>query len=138
MASCFTTGPKVSKGKVDSAILEYIVVGALPFTHVKTDHFKKLVSTLRPNTDVLCYPTLIKMMNEAFEKMVSNLKSELAGVAHVCTTADLWTGAKRGFMGMTGSHLDENLERKVYTLCCTRMKGSHTNEKVPSIYYVNT
>ena len=92
MASCFTTGPKISKGKVDSAIMEYIVVGALPFTHVKQDHFKKLVSTLRPNTDVLCYPTLIKMMTEAFEKMTENLKKELSSVDHVCTTADLWTG----------------------------------------------
>ena len=31
---------------------------------------------------------------------------------------------------MTGSHLDENLERKAYTLCCSRMKGSHTNDKI--------
>ena len=31
---------------------------------------------------------------------------------------------------MTGTHLDENLERKGYALCCTRMKGSHTNDKI--------
>ena len=68
------------------------MVGALPFTHVRQDHFKKLVSVLRPNTDVLCYPTLMKMMAEAYEKMVTNLKKELENVDHVCTTADLWTG----------------------------------------------
>ena len=94
MVSLLTSGPKVTKATVNSAILEYLVVGALPFTHVRQDHFKKLVSTLRPNTDVLCYPTLMKMMSEAFERMVTNMKKELENVDHVCTTADLWTGGR--------------------------------------------
>ena len=55
---------------------------------VKRDFFKKC--------DVLCYQTLIKMMNESFDRMITNMKNYFAQVEIICVTADLWTAAKRG------------------------------------------
>ena len=57
------------------------------------DFFKKFVKTLRPERDVLCYQTLVKMMNEAFERMITNMKNDFAQVENVCVTADLWSAA---------------------------------------------
>ena len=116
--------------KLNGAVMEFIIGGGLAFTMVRRDFFKKFVKTLRPERDVLCYQTLVKMMNEAFERMITNMKNDFAQVENVCVTADLWSAAKRGFLGMTGTHLDENLNRKGYALCCARMKGSHTNDKI--------
>ena len=58
--------------------LERVLLTYLGFC--ERDYFKEFMATLRPNNDVLCYPTLMKMMKEAFERMVDNLKKELGGI----------------------------------------------------------
>ena len=63
MESC-TSNRALSQGKLNGAVLEFIIGGGLPFTLVKRDFFKTFVKTLRPERDVLAYQTLLKMMNE--------------------------------------------------------------------------
>ena len=56
---------------------------------------------LPDNKRVMTRVTLMQRIDTKFSQSVNNLKEELSKIDYVCTTADLWTGAKRGFLGIT-------------------------------------
>ena len=74
--------------------------------------------------------TLKKRLDEKCKKVMNNIKNEMERADFICLTADLWTGAKRGFIGITASWLLDDLSRKSVTLACPRMKGTHSYDKI--------
>ena len=48
---------------------------------------------------VMCSKTLKKHLDARFDLMKKDLRNEMAKTDYVCITADLWTGAKKGFLG---------------------------------------
>ena len=66
-----------------------------------------------------CYETFMKLFDSKFEEMTDDLKDEFSRAKSVCITADCWSVSCRGFLGVTGHYLNENLERKSYALACS-------------------
>jgi len=71
--------------------------------------------------------------------MQQNLKSELAGVEYVCTTADIWTVNRKSYMGMTVHYISNGYEmsRISAALACRRfLQGSHTYDAIAELISV--
>ena len=77
--------------------------------------------------------TLRDKLDQRCKKLMDALKLEMEDIDFICITSDLWSGAKRGFMGITASWLLEDLTRKSVALACPRMAGSHTFDKIAMI-----
>ncbi|KMQ82620.1 ac9 transposase [Lasius niger] len=61
--------------------------------------------------------------------MKTALEKKLTEIELVATTADLWSKAKRSYLGITIHWVNsETLERELAALACRRMKGKHTHD----------
>ena len=121
---------KVTQENVDKAIVDFIMCESLPFTMVRKEGFRNLIKTCQPAMKVMSYETLMKKMSKNFSAMKINLRKEFEQTDHICITADLWTGSKRGYLGVTAHWLDVDLNRISCGLACKRMKGSHTFDTI--------
>ena len=50
-------------------------------------------------------------MDEVYLEALDELKKIIADAVYTCSTADLWSALRRGFIGVTLHWLDENFER---------------------------
>ena len=81
----------------------------------------------------MCQNTLRKHLDKKCKEVLDGIKAEMEKVDFICTTADLWSGAKRGFCGITASWLLDDLSRKSVTIACPRMKGTHSHDKIAMV-----
>ncbi|KAG0444069.1 hypothetical protein HPB47_014209 [Ixodes persulcatus] len=73
----------------------------------------------------------VARIDRRFSKMKERLFKELERAKYVAISADCWKTFNRGFFGVTCLWLDaESLERQSAALCCHRIKGSVTYEKI--------
>ena len=121
---------KVGQEDIDKSVVNLIMGAGLPFSFVEKDVFRDFVRKLQPGRTVITYKTLLKRMEEQFTKMKSEMVQFFSNLDHVCITSDLWTGSKRGYLGITAHWLNDDLTRGSCALACTRMKGSHTNDAI--------
>ncbi len=123
----------ITQAVVDDKVLKFIINSSQPFTLVRNDSFQDLVRTLQPEKTVMTYRALKSKMKVKFAAMLSRVKSELEDANHVCVTADIWSDARRSFLGMTAHTLtakDGCVERKSYALACKRIKGTHSYDVI--------
>ena len=116
----------VSQESIDTAVFELIMGASLPLTFVRKPEFKNLVNTLQPGKTVMSYKSVRKDMQKSFAEMKENMRKQFSKIDYICTTQDLWTAAKRSWLGMTAHWLDEDLNRVSCVLACYKMKESST------------
>ena len=116
----------VSQESVNTAVFELIMGASLPLTLVRKPEFRNLITKLQPGLKVMSYQTVSKEMRQNFSKMKENMRNNFSKIDYICTTQDLWTAAKRSWLGMTAHWLDEDLNRVSCVLACSRMKESST------------
>ncbi|XP_060773195.1 uncharacterized protein LOC132883505 [Neoarius graeffei] len=123
----FGLGTSTSQSAVSRLIFEFVIDDVQPFSLVEQPSFKKLIEGISGGKTVMCRKTLVQRIEREFVAMKENLTATLKKVAHVCTTADLWTAHNRSFFGMTCHWIEEDtLERRSAALACVRVKGRHT------------
>ena len=76
---------------------------------------------------------LSKKIDELYIEMTLSIKQDLAGVEYVCITCNLWSGARRSYLGITCHWLLEDLSRKNIAIACRRMIGSNTYDKLAEV-----
>ena len=111
---------------IDTAVFELIMGASLPLTFVRKQEFKNLVNTLQPGKTVMSYKSVRKDMQRSFAEMKDNMRKQFSTIDYICTTQDLWTEARRSWLGMSAHWLDEDLNRVSCVLACYKMKESST------------
>ena len=120
----------VSKNDVKNAICDYIIERNEPFKIVRDKAFKKFVNRLQPNTQIPSYQTVMKTIDEKFEKMMNSIKECLENVDYVAFSTDGWSSVNKSFLGYTITWLNEDLERVIVVVACERFIGRHTYDQV--------
>ena len=116
----------VSQKTINESVFQLIMGAALPLTFVRKPEFRNLVQTLQPGKTVMTYQSLRKEMVGHFSDMKQNMIECFSNVDYMCTTQDLWTAAKRSWLGMTVHWLEEDLSRASCGLACEEVKESAT------------
>ena len=71
--------------------------------------------------------SIVKTLEKKHESSKAAVKSAMASVEFVATTADCWTAHRRCYLGVTVHWLCyDNFKRKIAALACRRLTGSHT------------
>lgn len=102
---------------------------------VDTAAFKQFVRNItNGRLSPSCRQTVTKQLEDRFTQKIAELKDKLAGVKHICTTADCWSSRRRSFMGITVHWIDETtLERKGACLAVRQITGSHTYDVIAKL-----
>ena len=76
---------KPSQAKLDSAVVNMIISANLPFTFVREQSFKDLITLCQPGMKVLSYETLIRKMECQVNEMHENTDFRIVfPAAHNC------------------------------------------------------
>lgn len=123
---------RIPQSKVDSLIISYIVQEMRPLSTIEKPAFRQMIIGINPATTVMCRKTLSTRLDDNFQQMQQTLKSELADVKYVCTTADIWSVNRKSYMGMTVHYIKggEEMVRVSAALACRRFPGSHSYKPI--------
>ena len=108
---------------------EYIVCDMRPLSTVEKPSFKTL-DELLSGTKLKTRKTLSKQINEMYEKMQTEMESQLTQVSFECTIADLWSVNNQGYLGMTAHWINRDFTRRSASLTCRRITRSLTYDVV--------
>ena len=90
---------------------------------------------MAPGRTIPSYETIRKEMGIKFEQMKTNMKAEFATIDDFSITADCWTGAKRGYLGVTIHWIKPDLTRDSAFLACQRITGTHSYDVLAKHLY---
>ncbi|XP_039311866.1 uncharacterized protein LOC113005211 isoform X3 [Solenopsis invicta] len=118
----------ITKKKLDGAILRFVIENIQPLAVVESPAFIDLVKIGLPSSfRIMCRKTLREKLSQLYLDIKTALKNELTKVETISTTADLWSKAKRSYLGITVHWINPiTLKRESAALACRRMKGRHT------------
>ncbi|EFN68716.1 Putative AC9 transposase, partial [Camponotus floridanus] len=118
----------ITQNKLDTAILRFIVENVQPLAVVESPAFIDLIKIGLPSSiRIMCKKTLRDKLNKLYLDMKIALEKQFTEIDTVSTTADLWSKAKRSYLGVTVHWINpENLTRESAALACRRIKGKHT------------
>ena len=113
-------------------LAEYVIEDMLPLSTVESHAFRKLLNSLC-STQIPDRKSFTDHLDHQYDLVVEKVKSSLASVEHVSTTADVWTGHNRSYLGMTVHWIDPaTLERRKAAISCCRVTGHHTYDVLAS------
>ena len=116
----------VSPTRLRTLISEYIIEDMLPLSTVESQAFRRLIGGIS-SAQVPDRKSLAVHLDKVFEDMEQKVKAALEAIDAVSTTADVWTGHNRSYLGMTAHWINPTtLMRCKAALCCTRLVGRHT------------
>ena len=79
---------------------------------------------------IMCSETLKKRVKDETRRIKQKITEILENTDYICCTADIWSGGKRSYFGMTAHILNSSLERESYSLTCRRFRGTHSFDRV--------
>ncbi|XP_018400179.1 PREDICTED: uncharacterized protein LOC108777723 [Cyphomyrmex costatus] len=125
---------KITQKKVDTAILRFVIETVQPLSLVDNPAFIDLFKIGLPSSiRIICTKTLREKLIQSYVDMKSALDKKLSKIDILSTTADLWSKAKRSYLGITAHWIDERtLKRESAALACRRMKGKHSFDVLAS------
>lgn len=69
-----------------------------------------------------------------FDDNMQSLKNKI--INYVSTSADIWSGRRRSFMGVTVHWIEElSLERRSAAIACRRFKSFHTADRIAELLH---
>ncbi|KAL4090730.1 hypothetical protein QTP88_025511 [Uroleucon formosanum] len=128
----FHSGPNksCSKQEVNELVFEYIICEIRPLVTVEKRSFKKLILRLTHSNDESIIPNrkqILQLLKNSYNSYVSMLSDLIQKSKLICTTADIWSGNNKSYLGMTCHFIDPiTYERKSFVLGCKRIIGCHT------------
>ncbi|XP_076009587.1 uncharacterized protein LOC143003013 [Genypterus blacodes] len=121
----------VSQAKFNRLILNFVIQGLHPLSVVEQPEFQELFREVLPSRHVMSRKTLIRMLEEEFTSMKSNLCRILSKQTFVATSTDAWCVNQRSYLGVTTHWIDPHtLTVSSGALACRRIKGKQTYDNL--------
>lgn len=122
-----TVSAAVSQAKLYKLTLRFVVQGLHPLSIVERPEFKDYLQELVPRRQLLSRKTLVRMVEDEFVHMCTNLCTTLSQQDYVATTTDAWSTNNISFLGVTVRWIDQDtLQIQSGALACRRIIGRHT------------
>ncbi|KAE8737098.1 hypothetical protein FOCC_FOCC017444 [Frankliniella occidentalis] len=123
---------RITQEDVNQVTDQLVINETLPHRIVESPYFKKAVLLGCPTTlTVTGRKTFRKRLDGYYKEMHENVTKAMDSVEYVATTADGWTKHSRSFLGVTAHWINpDTMEREGAALALTRLKGSHTHERL--------
>ena len=117
----------ITGSELTGLVLNMVTESMLPFLFVEQPYVKEFITACQPGMAIPSRYSIVKTL-EKHESSKAAVKSAMAFVEFVATTAYCWTAHRRSYLGVTVTVwlCYDNFERKSAALACRRLMGSHT------------
>lgn len=116
----------VSQDTVNQLVVKFVIDTVQPLRVVEEPSFVNLVKGLQNNRTVLSPSCLRTQIHDRFSTMRTVLIERLNNVEYVSTTADIWSSARRSYLGMTIHWVNStSLTRVSAAIALVRLHGTH-------------
>lgn len=118
---------------IDQAAIDAIVKDSLPFNHFQKTGMKNFLSIIKPGYQGVNRKTVRNRLELLYRQRRKTIKDELASVASISLTADLWKSPSRHhFICLTCHYLDATYQNKSFVLSFRRFPEKHSGENIRS------
>ncbi|XP_043270948.1 uncharacterized protein [Venturia canescens] len=131
------------QNKFEENVTDFILKFMLPFRVVEDPGFRKIFDDFKiqkgdSQIKHLTRYTLGKRVEENLSITMNEIRDQLRLLINegglVCTTADVWTGGARRFLGVTVSWIEpKTLTRKSAAIACRRFPGTHSFDAIANL-----
>uniref|UniRef100_A0A2A4JC28 HAT C-terminal dimerisation domain-containing protein n=1 Tax=Heliothis virescens TaxID=7102 RepID=A0A2A4JC28_HELVI len=124
---------KVSQEEFNGNIVKFFIHSMIPLRAIEDPYLKKSYENAgmcQNGLTLMSRRSLGRVMQDYYTKEIQDIKTVLRDTLYVCTTADIWSGKKRSFIGVTAHWITSDLQRKSKTLACRRFKGTHSYDRI--------
>ena len=90
--------------KLDADIVEAFVNNAVSFRIIEDRSFRQIFTNFSEPVVLMNLESLSERILSDYSKYNDFIKTKLAYVKYICTTADIWSSKSRNFLGVTGCH----------------------------------
>lgn len=122
---------KIAKEEFYMLCTQYIVECMLPFTHVEHPGFRRFIHGFVSAETLaqwgLVIPTaaiIAARIEQLHRRDKDNLIKVFKQTQYVCTTADIWSGYRRGYMGVTAHWIDHKTLARQTAVLSFRLVGN--------------
>ena len=116
---------------IDEAVFKMIVTDMQPVSVVEDKGFQSLLHVLDPRYKLPSRKSTMRMLPDAYNKQVEEIKKEISQVSHVALTSDLWTSrTTESYITITCHFLTATWELKSLVLETLKFDLSHTAEHI--------
>lgn len=131
------TPKKGNQNEFELDIARYVINSMIPLKSVEDPYFRRIFENLGVSNkiDNISRRGLGRTINKMYIENTCNLKEELKTIEFVCTTADIWSGRRRSFFGVTAHWITPSLGRKSAALACRRFPGIHAFDKITELLH---
>lgn len=125
----------LNQKEFEDLISRFVINSNVPFRVVEDKWLSEIFKRLNIERYALKVPSrraLVRCIETKYYDQKFNIKNLLKNAEYVCTTADVWSGKRRSFLGVTVHWIKENYERESAALACKRFKSSHSFDRIAS------
>lgn len=126
----------ITQTEFENNIIQFIIHSMCPLRVIEDNYFIKMFTDLdieAKGLQVLSRRSLVRRIGDMYETMISELKDQLRETCYVCTTADIWSGKRRSFFGVTAHWISLDLKRKSAALACRRFRNTHSYDRIANL-----
>ena len=117
----------ITESELAGLVLNMVTESTLPFSFVEQAFLKEFITTCQPKVAIPSRYSIVKTLEKKHESSKATVKSAMASVEFVATTADCWTAHRRCYLDVTVHWLCyDNFKRRIAALACRRSTASHT------------
>lgn len=120
----------------ETKMSKFIVNSMIPFRAIEDKYLIDVMDDLGIINKGLRLPSrrsVVRKVEELFDENNKNVREQLKNVDYVCTSADIWSGRRRSFFGVTAHWVDSNYQRKSAALACKRFTKTHSYDRIASL-----
>ena len=121
--------------QLEGAIASMVAHDLLPLRFVDSKKFKDVMQMAEPRFSMPTRRRLTtSLLSTVSADVETKLKLEMQQAQDLCLTVDLWSSRDmRSFLGITGHFILDYTLQSIMITCC-RFKGSHTGDRIFSVY----
>lgn len=126
----------ITQKAFENNLVNFFTHSMIPLRTIEDTYFIKMMEDLTISNYAIKIPgrrSLRKKILKQSSDQFDDIKNKLSLAKYVCTTADIWSGKKRSFLGVTAHWIDTQSQRRSAAIACRRFKGAHTFDRIKDL-----
>lgn len=111
--------------RAEQLISKFVLESSSSFKIVENPAFVNMITEISKMGSIKCpsRKQVSRSVDKIFDELQKNIMKDIKDHKYFCTTADIWSHARKSYLGVTLHFIDNKFKRKSSAIACERFKG---------------